>query len=375
MEEFLSNYIVRITALSPIYIGSGESVGKKQYILNPKTHKVIIPDLEKMYQAISRQGKEKEYIAYMSDNRGYPLGSFLRDIGFSFKDYEKWKAYEMEGGEILSKKGKEVPKDISCFVKDPYGKPYIPGSSLKGLIRTALIMYEYKKNPEQFANIKEEIKRKSAEKARRNTFLNKEILDLEAEIFHTLNKNEKKNNAVNCNLSGLIVSDSKPVSTDDLILVQKIDKKVDGSTGSLPIMREAIRPGTVIEASITIDSKVCPYTVQDIMKALKEYRRICDEYFNKKFSLESEDEKIVWIGGGTGFVSKTIIYALFENEGLKVTDNIFKQTLSDTIYRKHLHDKDVRQYKIAPHTAKCTMYNGKIYDMGRAKIQFLRRTK
>lgn len=285
MEEYLNNYLFRITAISPIHIGSGDKIGKKEYIYNPKERTVLIPDLKKMLEILSKKGKEKEYIIYMSDNKGYPLGSFLKENGFTFSDYEKWKAYEMEGGEILSKKGSNVLENISCFVKDPYGHPYIPGSTIKGIIRTALLIYEYLKNPENFECIKNDIRLKASYKTNRNSYLKNEIASMETEAFHTLGRDEKKQNAVNCNLSGLIVSDSKPISVDNLILVQKIDKKEDGSENSLPIMREAIRPGTIVECSITIDTKICPYTVQDIIKALNAYRLICDHYFNKKFSI------------------------------------------------------------------------------------------
>lgn len=373
MKEYLNNYIFRITALSPIHIGSGESIGKKEYIYNSNDGTVIIPDLKKMFESISKKGKENEYIKYMSNNKGYPLGNFLKENGFSFSDYEKWKLYKMEGGEILSKSGKNVPKDINCFVKEPYGQPYIPGSTIKGIIRTALLIYEFQNNPEKFEHIKREIYNKSTNKLNRNIYLKNEITNMEIEAFHTLDREEKTQNAVNCNLSGLIVSDSKPISTDNLILVQKIDKKEDGSENSLPIMRESIRPGTKVECSISIDADICPYTVQDIIRALNNYRKICDYYFNNRFFPESDEKNIIWIGGGTGFVSKTITYALFKNEGLKVTDTIFKQTIS--AYKKHMHDRDIRQYKIAPHVAKCTRYDGRIYDMGRAKFQFFRRTR
>ena len=45
MEEFLKHYRMRIEALSPIYIGSGVKLGKKEYIYMPWNHEVIIPDM------------------------------------------------------------------------------------------------------------------------------------------------------------------------------------------------------------------------------------------------------------------------------------------------------------------------------------------
>lgn len=368
MKEYLNSYKLRITALSPIHVGSDEKIGKKEYIYNPRSSTVIIPDLSKMYLDIKRKGKLNEYIKYMSDNRGYPLGFFLRDNGFSFGDYERWKDYEMEGGEALSKSGKDVPKEISCFLKDPYGKPYIPGSTIKGILRTALIIYEYKNNPLKFIDEKNAILNKSSERANRNYFLNRETVNLEAKAFNTLGRDEKLTNALNCNLSGLIISDSAPLTESDLTLSQKIDVNLEGAERTMPVLREALKPGTRIDFMVTIDSTICPYTIEDIKCALYYYQNMCDSCFNKRFNLESNDENIIWIGGGTGFVSKTIIYSLFDKEAVKVADNIFKRTLKN--YRSHKHDRNLREYKLAPHVAKCTRYQGKLYDMGKAKYEF-----
>ena len=61
MEEFLKHYRMRIEALSPIYIGSGVKLGKKEYIYMPWNHEVIIPDMQKMFLAVQKKGVIKEY--------------------------------------------------------------------------------------------------------------------------------------------------------------------------------------------------------------------------------------------------------------------------------------------------------------------------
>ena len=49
MGNFLKNYKMKIHALSPIFIGCGEKIGKKEYIYLPWDHKVIVPFIEKVY--------------------------------------------------------------------------------------------------------------------------------------------------------------------------------------------------------------------------------------------------------------------------------------------------------------------------------------
>ena len=54
MNEFIKRYKIKIRALSPIHVGNGEKIGKKEYINLLWDHKVIIPDLIKMYTDICR---------------------------------------------------------------------------------------------------------------------------------------------------------------------------------------------------------------------------------------------------------------------------------------------------------------------------------
>ena len=69
MEEFLKHYRMRIEALSPIYIGSGVKLGKKEYIYMPWNHEVIIPDMQKMFLAVQNKGLIKEFTDFMSSAR------------------------------------------------------------------------------------------------------------------------------------------------------------------------------------------------------------------------------------------------------------------------------------------------------------------
>lgn len=119
--------------------------------------------------------------------------------------------YEMDAGEAFAQDKESRPTAISAFVKDAYGLPYVPGSSIKGMIRTALIAWEIQKHPEKYRSIKETIRRRSTEKQKRTVYLNRETKQLENEVLYTLKRDEKTaGNAVNDNLSGLHVGDSNP---------------------------------------------------------------------------------------------------------------------------------------------------------------------
>ena len=56
---------------------------------------------------------------------------WLKQNGFRGTDYEQWKRYEMDAGETSDPRARKQ-WEIQSFMKDPYGMPYVPGSSLKG---------------------------------------------------------------------------------------------------------------------------------------------------------------------------------------------------------------------------------------------------
>ncbi len=74
----LKHHTVKIEALSPIFIGSGEKIGKKEYIYLPWDHRVIIPDINKMYTAIQRKGHGRQFEEYMLKNSQDALGVWLK---------------------------------------------------------------------------------------------------------------------------------------------------------------------------------------------------------------------------------------------------------------------------------------------------------
>lgn len=154
MQQFLKHYRVKIRVLSPIHIGSGEKIKKKEYIYMPWNHRVIIPNVEKMYEDVCARGWEKEFTSFLMDSRNgeMPLSTWLAQKKLREADYEAWKLYEMDAGEAFVDRTSR-PKEIDAFVKDAYGLPYVPGSSVKGMFRTALLVWEIQKKPEAFWQI------------------------------------------------------------------------------------------------------------------------------------------------------------------------------------------------------------------------------
>ena len=371
MNEYLKEYEVKLHALSPIHIGSGIKIGKKEYIYMPWNHQVIIPDIQKLYLELQKKGLEREFQEYMFNHspKSPSLGKWLANYRFTGEDYKRWAKYEMDAGEAFASRESAPPKDIDAFVKDAYGMPYVPGSSLKGVIRTALIAWEIQNNPKKYDKIRSAIISKSGERANRKQCLQNETKTLEQEVLFLLKHDEKKSgNAVNDIMSGLRVSDSHPIRVKQLTLSQKIDYSLDHREKPVPLLRESLIPGTEICFELTIDTIICPYDITDIMDALNCFQKICYHHFYSRFQRGTEKENIVWLGGGCGFLSKTILYPLLGKDAVKVIDNIYKNTLGPN-YHTHKHNKDL-SLQLAPHVCKCTKYQGTLYDMGMAQIQY-----
>ena len=264
MSSYLKNYTIELTTLAPVFIGSGEQLGKKEYIYNKYEKKAWIFDRKTLYKHILEENLSDAYERYMLGKNG-DLYVWMKENNISKSKYSIWAKYCLDCSYAeLSERN----RDISLFVKDPYGLPYIPGSSLKGAIRTVLLGYKLSMNP-PVGQLQSDIKYNS--RARRRNELSSKLKrpsQMLEQTFHTLEKEKvKKENAVCDELSGLRISDSRPLYVQDLILCQKIDKGMDGNNQILPIFRECLKPEIKIYFDMTIDESICNYKKSDILEA------------------------------------------------------------------------------------------------------------
>ncbi len=370
------NFQMTLEVLSPIFIGSGEQLLKKEYLCVPSKSEemnILVPDLSKLYLFFENRGIGKVFEEYLksSSTRNRNLDDLLSEYGISLESISECISYRYS---VIPAKSPEIKlRDINTFIKDAFGRPYIPGSSLKGMLRTALLFHRITKTPNDYSSVKnsiEETFEKGKTKQKGRSYLQKENSNLESAAFHTLKKNTKnKSNAVNSSFQGLIVSDSEPLELSDLTLGQKIDVSLSGKEKPLPIFREMLKPGVKARFTITLDEDICGFSMEEIFEALNYFHECNNDYFYSRFQRWNMGEDIVYLGGGVGFSSKTVVDALFpkKEEGLKVKNRIFKETLGRK-YSEHHHEEDIN-LKIAPHMCKCTRYNQRLYNVGIAQLR------
>ena len=87
MSDFLKHYEMKIQVLSPMHIGSGEKIGKKEYIYLPWDNKVIIPDVRRMLAEIQKRGIELLYKDYVLKIRESSRDTLIWDAFCSGKQY------------------------------------------------------------------------------------------------------------------------------------------------------------------------------------------------------------------------------------------------------------------------------------------------
>lgn len=374
MSEYLKRYIGVLTLHGPVFIGSGRELTKKEYVFTDNTRtEVGVLDVAEFYMLLKNKKLDQQYEDFLLRDKKRDLFSWLREVGISVREIKEAKCfkYTLPMGEPDSERAKWTVMET---MKDPYGKPYIPGSSIKGMLRTVILTGRIASGElprEMICEFMDHVRKGSGG---RNWFLRDDIRNIEAELFNTLNNNErKKEDAVNDSMSGIIVTDSRPVKTSDLVLCPKVDSQTDGGDKKINILRECIKPGTEIKFGITIDETKCKETVTSIMSAVESFDKVYSECFLNAFKRHDNlPERAVFIGGGCGYVSKTIVYPMLgKQEGIKSVRTIFEKT---NVPREHKHNRDV-EYGAAPHILKETIIDGMHYQMGLCSLTIKERKK
>ena len=144
MRESLRTYRLRLETLAPVFIGSGGKINKKEYILDGD--EALIPDMRKMYEGLRRAGLAGEYEDYLLNEERGDLGIWLDRNRIGRETYLPWIAYTLDSGDVYFDNNRS--REVMTFVKDAYGCPYVPGSSVKGMLRTVLLASELMTRPE-----------------------------------------------------------------------------------------------------------------------------------------------------------------------------------------------------------------------------------
>lgn len=344
MESYLKKYKFVFNTVGPVFVGSGQNLKKKEYIFDEKKGRVKIIDVNKMLGFICKdKNLMRDYEKLMmSGDKNDDLQSFFNDHKISEKDYKNWILRE------CNVKGNFNGEDINTFVRDGRGEAYIPGSSLKGMFRTVILSYLIRHADEEYKN---EMRARVAEDFS-DEHLDEVDKAMSVKFLHSKLTDSDRKDMVNSIMRGLIISDSKKIADKNMALYRKFDMSVKGEGHEINLVRECVDFKVKIETTITIDTTIFPYSKDELFKMFEEftqyYKEILEEKF-KGFPKHSVSNKRFFLGGGAGFISKTDLYALFdEKKAIEITGRILDSKFD---HKEHLSDAKV--HGISPRILKC----------------------
>lgn len=325
-----------LVTVAPVHVGSGEIRRANEYLYD-KAHSMAYFLNETRWVAfLDKRQLMEPFLAYIEESsrqlgqrresfRGKNLWDWLRAQGVQKREMEALAVRRARAERsVISEKGSLNDVHLQMALSD--GRPYVPGSTIKGALRTGILYRMIQQEPERFRGFWQEICREAAsrEKAKdkERTWQGIERR-LETQALHTLRVDRKKPaEMVNSALRGLRVSDAAVAKREtETLLLQKPTKsnRQGEKSKTPPLFRECIPPGRRLHFTLTADfSMLCTLGItsfEDIFQGLRAYTAqalaLLEEEFPKyRPQFDEAREADCLLGGGTGFLSKTLVYAL-----------------------------------------------------------------
>ena len=176
-------YNVKLIPLTDIYIGSGKDIEAYEYTVKDKYMYRI--DMSEVFDKMNDSEKENFYKILQENNffniRSWIYNNYKEKWGYIYKekvssDFEKY--YK----EKLDDKSQENSQlSISEFI-GYNNKKYIPGSSIKGALRTAFIYSDFLENEKKY-EIKSSYEIKNGKRVYNRKEIDKEAKIMESEVL------------------------------------------------------------------------------------------------------------------------------------------------------------------------------------------------
>ncbi len=247
MEDFLLRLTLDVKVVAPLHIGTGEKLSAKSFVTSDD--QVIVADERKLIEWASQDPRRADEFMTFAERTDTSLTEFFKQRKLAPQDYA---AYQ------IANRAPGRPRDVLVFIKTADGQPYLPGSSLKGSVRSAILRGTVLDQPalaERLRAVAEPLTAKG----------DRHVSDeIEARVFVPA-KDVKRGKRQNYDLiRALGLSDSAPVTPDHLQLVQvqvlssqrnqtlKF-KQTPRGDNIMQIYAETIRPGTTLRMVVTLN--------------------------------------------------------------------------------------------------------------------------
>ena len=400
-----------LKVVTPINIADGIVLGAKDYLYDSSRQKVYFLNLHQWHMFIYKHMLLEKYESYLANFRDkQSLLEWLRMQGYDIDDVRTVITSEAQATvNLMDNEKKKTLNDINRHIQQSDGSLYVPGSSIKGVFRTAILysllqkrqdikskywcyikqqvdiiktLLEEERKPRELQIMPYSVIKKKKDQAAKE--IDKLTASLESELLHTLRlKDDKERNISNKNavcsaMRGLQVSDTYASRNMQTAILQKVDGGFDkfgkASPKKLPIFRECMLPKAELFFDVKIEKAVMSTiginTVNDLLNATHSFFAAVTDLLQQAFEKEYQEAfqgvaaGNMFLGGNTGFLSKTLLAMLAPDKD--TAKNTIK-VLLDKSFKNHKHL--LRDKIIAPRTLKCTNYNGKLMLMGVAEVR------
>lgn len=361
---FLKNYKIILTTKAPIHIGTNNTISKKDYIVEKNV--VLVFDNNKLIDFAFKNNLLDSLEKYYKDPK-VTLKKWFSENNISKEEQETLISYKAD---IQSDIKDSNIRNINSFIKDVYQQPYVPGSSLKGTLKNNIFSYIIANDviKQNLMYEVEDVLQHARNRGDLNRKMSRVSSKMQNDIFSQY-KSELPSDEIDDNFMRYIrISDSEPLSKEDIVICGRTEMFINKPDIQLPIYIECVKPNTKIEFKMTIDQELAPFVdekfiMDAINHTLKTYN---DKYLYNYPNVKKFDKNTIYIGGVTGFHTKTMLKDIYKEDKLvKVTSDILSIAAP-----KHNHKKDYK-LKVSPRAAKINNLSNGINQMGTCEIEIV----
>lgn len=130
----LQCFDLTLTTQGLLHVGDGKIIPKKFYMLNGNTISYI--DEERLFAILLRRNQLERFEAYCL-GADTDLGRFFKSIALSPAEQHALVRCTFRSADALDEN--HSCKEIRPFIRNTANQVYVPGSSIKGALRTALL--------------------------------------------------------------------------------------------------------------------------------------------------------------------------------------------------------------------------------------------
>ena len=390
MSNRIDHALLSLTIVSPTNIGGPEKLTTKDYMYNYDAGEVYLLNNYEWFRFLARHNKLAEFETYMQNEMVRPNGRTMYDWAKNTisasqltKDVLGPAIGSIMKSSIYNEGRKNSLNDITPQIRGANGEVYIPGSSIKGVIDSAIISHMLRRDARFRAAVQQKLKEllykyrdfqydKRRFKREFNSILREVNKLIDCNIQVLFKNSEKRVNGILASaFRGVSVSDAMPIESIKTEVLKKEDTCIDeDGTHEISVHRECILPNQKFSFTVTLDTAMTKEigitSVDQVLAILQEDFDATHKLLASKFKKVSPsifkalEPANAYIGSNTGFIQKTIIMAAFTDDEKTGIDII--RAILDMNFEKAKHV--TKDSSMAPRAMKLVKWNGHYYEMG-----------